>query len=119
MGYDIFQALQLPTIQVGLFSATLSREALDITRKFMNKPVHILVKKDELTLEGIKQFYVDVEKEQWKLETVLDLYEILTITQSVIFANTRRKVDWLTKKMRAKDFTVSSSHGDMDQNERA
>jgi len=51
-----------------------------------------LVKRDELTLEGIKQFYVNVEKEDWKLDTLCDLYETLAITQSVIFANTRRKV---------------------------
>ena len=50
------------------------------------------MKRDELTLEGIKQFYVNVEKEEWKLETLCDLYETLAITQSIIFANTRRKV---------------------------
>jgi hypothetical protein len=54
--------------------------------------VRILVKRDELTLEGIKQFYVNVEKEEWKLDTLCDLYETLSITQSVVFANTRRKV---------------------------
>jgi len=73
------------------------------------------VKRDELTLEGIKQFYVNVEKEDWKLDTLCDLYETLAITQSVIFANTRRKVDWLTDKMRERDHTVSATHGDMDQ----
>lgn len=115
--YDIFQLLP-PKLQVGVFSATLPPEALDITRKFMNKPVRILVKRDELTLEGIKQFYVNVEKEEWKLDTLCDLYETLAITQSVIFANTRRKVDWLTEKMRERDHTVSATHGDMDQNTR-
>lgn len=50
------------------------------------------MKRDELTLEGIKQFYVNVEKEEWKLDTLCDLYETLAITQSIIFANTRRKV---------------------------
>ncbi|PPD89244.1 hypothetical protein GOBAR_DD13806 [Gossypium barbadense] len=88
--YDIFQLLPAK-IQVGVFSATMPPEALEITRKFMNKPVRILVKRDELTLEGIKQFYVNVEKEEWKLETLCDLYETLAITQSVIFVNTRRK----------------------------
>lgn len=57
--------------------------------------VRILVKRDELTLEGIKQFYVNVEREEWKLDTLCDLYETLAITQSVIFANTRRKVHGL------------------------
>jgi len=115
--YDIFQLLP-PKLQVGVFSATMPPEALDITRKFMNKPVRILVKRDELTLEGIKQFYVMVEREEWKLDTLCDLYETLAITQSVIFCNTRRKVDWLTDKMRARDHTVSATHGDMDQNTR-
>lgn len=115
--YDIFQLLP-SKIQVGVFSATMPPEALEITRKFMNKPVRILVKRDELTLEGIKQFYVNVDKEDWKLETLCDLYETLAITQSVIFVNTRRKVDWLTDKMRSRDHTVSATHGDMDQNTR-
>jgi len=115
--YDIFQLLP-SKIQVGVFSATMPPEALEITRKFMNKPVRILVKRDELTLEGIKQFYVNVDKEEWKLETLCDLYETLAITQSVIFVNTRRKVDWLTDKMRSNDHTVSATHGDMDQNTR-
>ncbi|KAL4346221.1 hypothetical protein AHAS_Ahas11G0356700 [Arachis hypogaea] len=115
--YDIFQLLP-SKIQVGVFSATMPPEALEITRKFMNKPVRILVKRDELTLEGIKQFYVNCEREEWKLDTLCDLYETLAITQSVIFVNTRRKVDWLTDKMRSRDHTVSATHGDMDQNTR-
>ncbi|KAI4979921.1 hypothetical protein ZWY2020_016674 [Hordeum vulgare] len=115
--YDIFQLLP-SKIQVGVFSATMPPEALEITHKFMNKPVRILVKRDELTLEGIKQFYVNVEKEEWKLDTLCDLYETLAITQSVIFVNTRRKVDWLTDKMRVSDHTVSATHGDMDHNNR-
>lgn len=46
--------------------------------------------------------------QEWKLDTLCDLYETLTITQAVIFINTRRKVDWLTEKMHARDFTVSA-----------
>ena len=69
---------------------------------------NILVKKDELTLEGIKQFYIAVEKEDWKLDTLCDLYETVTITQAVIFCNTRRKVEWLTDKMKSREFTISS-----------
>jgi len=110
--YDVFQ--HLPSkVQVCLFSATMPTEILDISNRFMRNPVRILVKKDELTLEGIKQFYVAVEKEDWKLETLCDLYETLTITQAIIYCNTRRKVDWLTDKMGQRDFTVSAMHGDM------
>jgi ATP-dependent RNA helicase len=115
--YDIYRHLP-PTTQVVLISATLPHEVLEMTTKFMNEPVRILVKRDELTLEGIKQFFVAVEKEEWKFDTLCDLYDTLTITQAVIFCNTRRKVDWLTEKMREANFTVSAMHGDMPQNER-
>jgi translation initiation factor 4A len=115
--YDVFTTMP-QNIQVILLSATMPSDVLEVTTKFMNDPVKILVKKEELTLEGIRQFYVTVEREDWKLDTLCDLYETLTITQAVIFCNTRRKVDWLTEKMRARDFTVSAMHGDMDQKER-
>ncbi|KAL4683665.1 hypothetical protein H8959_021359 [Pygathrix nigripes] len=115
--YDIFQKLNSNT-QVVLLSATMPSDVLEVTKKFMRDPIRILVKKEELTLEGIRQFYINVEREEWKLDTLCDLYETLTITQAVIFINTRRKVDWLTEKMHARDFTVSAMHGDMDQKER-
>jgi ATP-dependent RNA helicase len=115
--YDVYRHLP-PATQVVLVSATLPHEVLEMTTKFMNDPIRILVKRDELTLEGIKQFFVAVEKEEWKFETLCDLYDTLTITQAVIFCNTRRKVDWLTEKMRKVNFTVVSMHGDMEQSER-
>ena len=96
----------------------MPQDVLEVTTKFMRDPVRILVKKAELTLEGIKQFYIAVEKEDWKLDTLSDLYETVTITQAVIFCNTRRKVDWLTTKLTERDFTVSAMHGEMDQNQR-
>jgi len=115
--YDVFRKLP-STIQVILLSATMPVDVLEVTKRFMREPVRILVKKEELTLEGIRQFYIQVEKEEWKLDTLCDLYETLTITQAVIFVNTRRKVDWLTEKMHSRDFTVSAMHGDMDQKDR-
>uniref|UniRef100_A0A2N9I2Y3 RNA helicase n=1 Tax=Fagus sylvatica TaxID=28930 RepID=A0A2N9I2Y3_FAGSY len=115
--YDLYRYLP-PELQVVLISATLPHEILEMTNKFMTDPIRILVKRDELTLEGIKQFFVAVEREEWKFDTLCDLYDTLTITQAVIFCNTKRKVDWLTEKMRSNNFTVSSMHGDMPQKER-
>jgi len=115
--YDCFQYLP-SEVQVALFSATMPNEILQLTERFMRKPVRILVKKEELTLDGIKQYYVAVEKEDYKLATLYDLYESLTITQAIIYCNTRRKVMWLTDKMKQHDFTVSAMHGDMYQKER-
>jgi len=115
--YDVFQ--NLPSeVQVGLFSATMPPEALDITTNFMTSPLKILVKQEEVTLEGIRQFYINCEKEDWKLDTLFDLYDTLNIAQAVIFCNTRKRVDWLTDQLRQKDFTVSATHGDLQPEER-
>jgi len=115
--YDIFKCLP-PNVQVCLFSATMPPEILDLTGKFMRDAVRILVKKDELTLEGIRQFYIAIEKEEWKLDTLCDLYETVTITQAIIYCNTRRKVDYLKEELEKRDFTISTMHAELDQNER-
>jgi ATP-dependent RNA helicase len=115
--YDIYRTLP-PSAQVVLVSATLPPDVLDMTQKFMNDPVRILVKRDELSLEGIQQYYVSVEKEEWKFDTLCDLYDTLTVTQAVIFCNTKQKVDWLTTKMKESKFTVSAIHGEMSQDDR-
>jgi len=115
--YNIYRYLSTK-IQVVLVSATLPQEVLEMTHKFMKHPVRILVKRDELTLEGIKQFFVTVESEEWKFDTLCDLYDSLTITQAVIFCNTRKKVDWLIEKMRQCNFTVCGLHGELMQQDR-
>ncbi|TMW56276.1 hypothetical protein Poli38472_008924 [Pythium oligandrum] len=115
--YEVFRFLP-EKVQVALFSATMPLDVLEVTHRFMREPIRILVKRDELTLEGIKQFFIAIDREEWKFDTLCDLYETLTITQAIIYCNTRRKVDWLTEKMQSKDFTVSAMHGDMEQRER-
>lgn len=115
--YDIFKYLP-SEVQVTLFSATLPPEILDLTTRFMRSPVRILVKKDELTLEGISEFYVEVQEEKHKLDVLQDLYETLTIQQSIIYCNTKSKANWLAEKMNENDFTVSVIHADFDQKER-
>lgn len=115
--YEIFQRLPA-TVQVILISATIPPEVMQVSNNFMRDPIKIMVKRDELTLEGIKQFYIAVGKEEYKFDTLCDLYATLSINQAVIFCNTRRKVDFLTEQMTRKDFTVSSLHGEMSQQER-
>lgn len=115
--YDIYRYLP-STTQVVLMSATLPASVVAMTRKFMNDPVRILVRRNELTLEGIRQFFIAVDKEEWKFDTLCDLYDTLTITQAVIFCNSKQKVDWLAEKMKEKHFTVCAMHGDMDQAKR-
>jgi translation initiation factor 4A len=134
--YDVFQLLP-PAVQVVLLSATLPPEILQVSKKFMRDPVRILVKQvhsthtvshththtvhntqEQVTLEGIKQFYVHVGEPRHKFATLCDLYESMTITQAIIFCNSRRTVDWLSDKLREEHFTVSSIHGEMDHTER-
>ncbi|ETN74605.1 DEAD/DEAH box helicase [Necator americanus] len=104
--------------RVVLLSATMPADVLEVTECFMRNPIRILVKKEELTLEGIRQFYVNVQKDEYKFETLCDLYNVINVTQSVIFCNTRRKVEQLNEQMTAQKFTVSCLHGDMEQMER-
>jgi len=115
--YDVFKYMNT-ACQVGLFSATMPSDVLDMTDKFMNKPVKVLVKKDELTLDGIRQFFICVQREEWKLDTLCDLYETVSITQSIIYVNTRSKVEQLHTAMTERDFMASAVHGEMTQKER-
>lgn len=103
---DIYQCLPLTT-QIALVSATMSNEVLELTKKLTKNPVRILVKSSALTLEGIRQFYIAVGKQEWKLDTLCDLYETVTVTQAVIFCASKNAVDRLAQGMRERDFTVS------------
>ena len=105
-------------VQIGLFSATLSEKCLLLTKYFMNEPINIFVKTDELTLEGINQYYINVEKEDWKLDILCDLYETITVSQTVIFCSSKKKVIWLQKELEDREFTTSVIHGDMFNDER-
>ena len=115
--YEIFQYVP-KTSQICLFSATMPLVALNLTDKFMNNPLKILVKKEELTLEGIKQYYLALEQESWKIATLCDLYDKLSISQSIIFANSRRKADYIREQLEDQKHAVECIHGEMHQNDR-
>lgn len=115
--YDIFKFVPRD-VQIALFSATMPPEVLDLTKKFMRDPTRILLKKESLTLEGIKQYYVAIDEDR-KLEVLMDLYESVSIAQSVIFANSRRKVDWITDQLNKHHHTVAHMHSEMERGERA
>ncbi len=115
---DLFKFLYDNKIQVGLYSATMPTEFFEVTKRFMNQPLKILVKNDELTLEGIKQFYINVERMEYKFDTLCDLYDMISVSQSIIYCNSKKLVDELSFKLRQKDFTVASIHSEMSQDER-
>jgi len=116
--YDVLQRLPR-TLRLCLFSATLPPDTLELANEWMPDAVRIIVKKEELTLEGIKSFFVVCGfDERDKLPTLLDLYASLSITAAVIFVNSRRKVDWLTDQLNERDFTCSAIHSELSQEER-
>jgi translation initiation factor 4A len=115
--YEIFMELS-KEVQVCLFSATLPIEVLELTKKFMRNPVKILVKAEELTLEGIHQFYIDMEQEDYKLDTLVDLWTTLSMTQTIIYVNTKRKCEWLSRRLCEQDYAVSEIHSNLSAHER-
>ena len=116
--YHILKSGLSDDMQICLFSATLSDETLEITNKFMNEPVQILVKKDDVPVEGIKQHYINIDKEEFKLEVLLDIYEHLAVSQSIIFCNSKSKVNWLFDKLKEQKFPAGEIHGEMKNDER-
>jgi superfamily II DNA/RNA helicase len=115
--YDIFRFLP-NSIQVGLFSATMTEEFFKLSKCFMRDPVKILVKNEELTLEGIKQFYINVEKNENKFGTLCDIYEACSISQTIIYANSKRGVEEISRRLNDSNFSIASIHGEMSQDER-
>ncbi|KAF2353950.1 Helicase C-terminal [Trinorchestia longiramus] len=115
--YGVYRYLP-PEVQVAVVSATLPEEVIEMTSNFMADPVKILVPRDELSLEGIQQYTVPVEKEHWKFDALCDMYDKILVKQAIIFCNSRKKVDWLTKNMRDAGFAVSSMHSEVKQKDR-
>lgn len=115
--YNIFQYLN-PDIQVGLFSATMPNELQSLTDKFMRNPVRILVKSEMLTLEGIKQYYVALNDDTQKYETLKDIFNIISMSQCIIYCNSIKRVMDLTDAMINDGFPVCCIHSNMDKSKR-
>jgi translation initiation factor 4A len=105
-------------MQVALFSATMDEDVLYVANKLLQNPVRILIRPEEVPLDGIKQYFVELEREEWKFDVLCDLYQQLTINQALIYCNKRQRAEWLAEKMSAQGFPVSFIHGEMDVEER-
>ena len=104
--------------QVALFSATMTDDVIEVANKILRNPVRILVKPEDVPLDGIKQFYVPLDTEDWKFDVLCDLYQQLNISQALIYCNKRQRAEWLAEKMAAAGFPLSCIHGEMDTEER-
>ena len=103
---------------LALFSATMPQNVLEIAEHYLSNPVRILLPPDEVTLDGIKQYYVQLDREDWKLPVLLDLYQQITVNQALIYVNKRQKAEWLAKQLSSHGFTLEFIHGEMDVAER-
>tara|TARA_B110000908_G_C10267311_1_gene465612 strand:- start:32 stop:1165 length:1134 start_codon:yes stop_codon:yes gene_type:complete len=111
--------IQLPeTVQNIFISATINMNVFDTSKKIMYEPIKLLLKKSEVAVDLISQFYYDVETEDNKFEVLLDIYNLISTSQVIIFCNTIRKVKWLEEKLIKNNFTITAIHGDMTQDER-
>ena len=106
------------TTRLALFSATMPKNVIDVAENYLSDPVRILLPPDEVTLEGIKQYYVQLDREDWKLPVLLDLYQQITVNQALIYVNKRQKAEWLAKQLSSHGFTLEFIHGEMEVAER-
>ena len=105
-------------IQTVLISATISNNILNVIKKYIYDPIKILLKNNEITVDLITQFYLDVEIEEYKFDTLLDLYNLISTSQTIIFCNTIRKVEWLEENLKLNNFPITVIHSSMTQKER-
>ncbi len=105
-------------IQCCMISATYPPIVFQIAKKIMHDPVKILLKNSEVSVHLISQFYVNVEKEEQKFDTLLDLYSLVSTSQAIIFCNSVEKVDWLKENLESNNFMITCIHGKMTQKER-
>ena len=115
--YNIFQFLT-ESVQVVMFSATIKEELHEISNKIMRDPVKLLVKSEMLTLEGISQFYISFSTDQDKIEALKDLYNFISMSQSIIYCNSVKRVVDLYHVMKSSGFPVCCIHSDMDKQDR-
>ena len=115
--YNIFNFINT-NVQVGLFSATLPEELHTLSEKFLRNPVKILVKSEQLTLEGIVQHMIALEDDSQKYSTLKDIYNMLAVTQSIIYCNSIKRVVDLNEAMLQDSFPVCCIHSGMEKHER-
>jgi translation initiation factor 4A len=115
--YNILQFLN-QEIQVALISATIPESMNSIIQKIMRNPIRISVKKEMLTLEGIRQFYVAVEDDRQKYATLKNIFSFLSVSQTIIYCNSVRRVTDLYEAMKEDDFPVCCIHSGMEKSAR-
>ena len=103
--------------QTLLFSATLSPEILDITKRFQKNPEFIKIVRKELTVPNIEQYYFDV-KEKTKLDALCRIIDVYDPKLAMVFCNTKKRVDDLVEMLQGRGYFAEGLHGDLKQAQR-
>lgn len=98
-------------IQTVLFSATFPPHVINYANRFAPNANVLTLAHDELTIEGIKQLYIDIDKDQDKFATLLKFYGLMTQASSIIFVRTRRTAEELEKRMVSEGHKVAQLSG--------
>jgi translation initiation factor 4A len=115
--YNIFQYLN-NEVQVCLFSATLPDGINNIIQKIMRNPVRICVKREQLTLEGISQYYIAVDDDRQKYITLKHIFSFINLSHTIIYCNSIKRVQDLYEAMCEDNFPVCRIHSNMDKSAR-
>jgi translation initiation factor 4A len=116
--HEIFKTGIPSETQVALFSATWTKDSEEMAKKFMSEPVRIMLQKENLTLEGIKQYKILLKKEEFKFGVLLDIYQALSLKQTIIYCNNKKKVEDVALNLTEHKMSMTVLHGDMSQTER-
>lgn len=103
--------------QTILFSATMSKPIMSITKRFLKDPVLVKVVRNELTNQNIEQLYFEV-KPQAKVEVMTRLIDMYGISSLLVFCNTKRKVDEIVEELQVRGYASEGIHGDLRQQQR-
>ena len=114
---NIFKILP-SNIQTIFISATINYNINKFSKKLLNNPIKILLKKNQIAVDLISQFFIDAEDETNKFSVLLDIYNIVQSSQCIIFCNTIRKIKWLEENLKKENFPITTIHGNMTQDER-
>jgi superfamily II DNA/RNA helicase len=116
---EVYKHLTTEGLQVCLFSATLAPEVMSITNEITKEPIHVLIRQEFVTLKGISQFFVNCIREEYKLDTLLDIYKRYMCTQSIVYVNSKNKCCWLASELIRRNHTVLYVDSSMNQRDRS
>jgi superfamily II DNA/RNA helicase len=105
-------------MRIALFSATIPYDVINLTKKIMTNPISITLRPEQLTLDCIQQYYIALQNDSHKYETIKDLFSLIEVKQSIIYVNTIKRVNDLYDAMTNEGYPVCCIHSSMEKSQR-